>query len=70
MVGGFTGMGLVLWISLGQSFSTTMIKSPKLAPVVVEMCGNNGSDYTTFTQNTSLNSSGIIINSQENPLQK
>ncbi|XP_060065519.1 sodium-dependent multivitamin transporter-like [Ylistrum balloti] len=41
VVGGMTGMALVLWISLGQSFSTSLVKSPTLPSAPVDMCRNN-----------------------------
>ncbi|XP_033739238.1 sodium-coupled monocarboxylate transporter 1-like [Pecten maximus] len=36
--GGLTGMGLVMWIALGQSFSPTRIRAQTLPPVSTDQC--------------------------------
>ncbi|XP_033746511.1 sodium-dependent multivitamin transporter-like [Pecten maximus] len=38
ITGGLTGMGLVMWIALGQSFSPTRTRAQTLPPVSTELC--------------------------------
>ncbi|XP_069125718.1 sodium-coupled monocarboxylate transporter 1-like [Argopecten irradians] len=38
ITGGVTGMGLVMWIALGQSFSPTRIRAQTLPPVSMDQC--------------------------------
>ncbi|XP_069124749.1 sodium-coupled monocarboxylate transporter 1-like [Argopecten irradians] len=57
ITGGLTGMGLVMWIALGQSFSPTRLRAQTLPPVSTDQCwGHNQSlllgNATTLTQPT------------------
>ncbi|XP_060065521.1 sodium-coupled monocarboxylate transporter 2-like [Ylistrum balloti] len=54
VVGGITGMALVLWIALGQSFSTTLVKSTTLPSAPVDMCRNNISLNTSYVTSLAL----------------
>ncbi|XP_069125580.1 sodium-dependent multivitamin transporter-like [Argopecten irradians] len=57
ITGGLTGMELVMWIALGQSFSPTRLRAQTLPPVSTDQCwGHNQSlllgNATTLTQPT------------------
>ncbi|XP_033761204.1 sodium-dependent multivitamin transporter-like [Pecten maximus] len=52
VTGGMTGMAIVLWIALGQNFSTTISRPPTLPSAPTDMCQNDIS--TNITILTSL----------------
>ncbi|XP_069103875.1 sodium-dependent multivitamin transporter-like [Argopecten irradians] len=62
IVGGITGMTLVLWISLGKSFSTTLAPPPRLPPAPVDMCLN-----TTHNREDMMTSLGSVHNVTDYP---
>ncbi|XP_060065378.1 sodium-coupled monocarboxylate transporter 1-like [Ylistrum balloti] len=68
ITGGLTGMGLVMWLALGQSFSPTRIRAQTLPPVSTDLCWNNHVNQSQLGGNITAHSSAsaVFIGDQEN----
>ncbi|XP_060065377.1 sodium-coupled monocarboxylate transporter 1-like [Ylistrum balloti] len=68
ITGGLTGMGLVMWLALGQSFSPTRIRAQTLPPVSTDLCWNNHVNQSQLGGNITTHSSAsaVFIGDREN----